>query len=97
MVKKAIKAEAKNPVSKITKSSAVKIKASLSTIRTRAPRIVGMLNRKANLDESLMFRPTSKAPVIAIPDLEAPGKIAKACRQPMARAAPRVKPNRLLF
>ena len=43
-----------------------------------APRIVGMLSKKANLEESLRFNPTNNAPVIAIPDLEAPGKTAKA-------------------
>jgi hypothetical protein len=45
--------------------------------KTKAPRIVGMLNKKANLEVSFKFKPINKAAVIAVPDLEAPGKRAK--------------------
>ena len=45
--------------------------------KTKAPRIVGMLNKKANLEASFKFKPINKAAVIAVPDLEAPGKSAK--------------------
>jgi hypothetical protein len=41
--------------------------------KTKAPRIVGMLNKKANLEASFKFNPMNKAAVIAVPDLEAPG------------------------
>ena len=40
--------------------------------------MVGMLNKNANFEVSFRFKPISNAPVMAIPDLEAPGKIAKA-------------------
>ena len=66
------------PASKIIKSSMESTYASDTNIKTIAPRIVGMLSKKANLEESLRFKPTSSAPVMAIPDREAPGKTAKA-------------------
>ena len=45
--------------------------------KTKAPKIIGMLNKKANLEASFKFKPINKAAVIAVPDLEAPGKSAK--------------------
>ena len=39
--------------------------------------MVGMLNKNANFEVSFRFKPISNAPVMAIPDLEAPGKMAK--------------------
>ena len=41
--------------------------------KTNAPSIVGILNKKANLDASFRFKPMNKAAVIAVPDLDAPG------------------------
>ena len=41
--------------------------------KTNAPKIVGILNKNANLDASFRFKPMNKAAVIAVPDLDAPG------------------------
>ena len=40
-------------------------------------RIVGILNKNANLEPDLSERPIKSAPVIAIPEREAPGNSAK--------------------
>ncbi len=45
--------------------------------KTRAPKIVGIAKRKANLDASFKFKPIKSAAVIAVPDLDAPGNSAK--------------------
>jgi hypothetical protein len=45
--------------------------------KTNAPKIVGILNKKANLEASFKLKPMNNAAVIAVPDLEAPGKSAK--------------------
>ena len=78
MVKNAMTAEAMNPVNIISMSLSAIEQAPLLIINIKAPIMVGMLNRKANLEVSLMFNPIINAPVIAIPDLEAPGKTANA-------------------
>ena len=78
MVKNATKAEPKKPVNIINKSFNSNEYAPLKKINTKAPKMVGMLNKNANFEVSFRFKPISNAPVMAIPDLEAPGKIAKA-------------------
>ena len=78
MVKNATKAEPIKPVSIISMSLDAIEKAPLASISIKAPKMVGMLNRKANLEASLIFSPIVNAPVIAVPDLEAPGKTANA-------------------
>ena len=78
MVKNATKAEPKKPVKIISKSFNSNEKAPFKNINTKAPIMVGMLNKNANFEVSLRFKPISNAPVMAIPDLEAPGKIARA-------------------
>ena len=45
--------------------------------KTKAPKIVGIAQRKANLDASFKFKPIKSAAVMAVPDLEAPGNSAK--------------------
>lgn len=45
--------------------------------KTRAPKIVGIARRKANLEASFKLRPIRSAAVIAVPDLDAPGNNAK--------------------
>ena len=40
-------------------------------------KIVGILNKNANLEPDLSERPIKSAPVIAIPEREAPGNSAK--------------------
>ena len=52
--------------------------------------MVGMLNKNANFEVSFRFKPISNAPVMAIPDLEAPGKMAKAWKQPIIKAVVKV-------
>ncbi len=52
--------------------------------------MVGMLIKNANFEVSFRFKPISNAPVMAIPDLEAPGKIANAWKQPIIKAAVKV-------
>ncbi len=78
MVKKAIKAELIKPVNIISMSLDAIEKAPLASISIKAPKMVGMLKRNANFEVSLIFSPIINAPVIAIPDLEAPGKTANA-------------------
>ena len=78
MVINATKAEPIKPVSIIIISLDTIEKPPLASISTKAPKIVGMLNKKANLEVSLIFSPIINAPVIAIPDLEAPGNTANA-------------------
>ena len=78
MVINATKAEPINPVSIISMSLNAIEQAPLTSINVKAPKIVGMLNKKANFEASLRFNPIINAPVIAIPDLEAPGKTANA-------------------
>ena len=45
--------------------------------KTKAPKIVGIAKRKANLDASFKFKPIKSAADMAMPDLEAPGNRAK--------------------
>jgi len=78
MVKNAMTADPIKPVSKINKSLAAIEYVPLASISIKAPKIVGMLNKKANFEVSFMFKPTRRAPEIAMPDLEAPGKTANA-------------------
>ena len=54
--------------------------------KTNAPKIVGILNKKANLEASFKFKPMNNAAVIAVPDLEAPGKSAKTWNNPINKA-----------
>ena len=78
MVKNATNAEPIKPVTIINKSSVEIKKAPYASIKIKAPKMVGMLSKKANFEVSLRFKPIGNAPVIAIPDLDAPGKTAKA-------------------
>ena len=78
MVKNAMTVDPIKPVSRINKSLTSIEYAPLVSISIKAPKIVGMLSKKANFEVSFMFKPTSKAPEIAMPDLEAPGKTANA-------------------
>ena len=45
----------------------------------------GMPKRKENFAASPLFQPDTKAVEIVIPDLEMPGKIAKACERPISK------------
>ena len=54
-----------------------------STIAARV--IDGMPKKKENLAASLLFQPDIKAVEIVTPDLETPGKIAKACEIPIKK------------
>ena len=56
-----------------------------------------MLRRNANFAESFNVNPISIAPVIAVPDLEAPGIRAKHWNIPMIKAALKVKSTNLKF
>jgi len=85
-----MRAEPINPVSIMSMSLNAIEYAPLASISTKAPKIVGILNKKANFEVSLRFNPIINAPVIAIPDLEAPGKTANAWKQPMIKAANKV-------
>ena len=90
MVKNATKAEPMKPVKIINKSFNSNKYAPFNNINAKAPKMVGMLNKNANFEVSFKFKPIINAPVIAIPDLEAPGKIANAWKQPINKAAVRV-------
>lgn len=77
IVKKAKIAEIEKPINKLIKLRTSN-EAMLSIIKkTKAPKIVGMLSKNANFDESFKFKPISSAAVIAVPDREAPGINAK--------------------
>ena len=53
---------------------------------TKAAReIAGNPKRKENLAASSLFHPDVKAVDIVMPDLETPGKIAKACERPIKK------------
>ena len=66
-------AEKLNPINRLNMLIASnELKLSMSK-NISAPSIVGMLNKKANLEASFKFRPIRSAAVIAVPDLEAPG------------------------
>ena len=53
---------------------------------TRAARkIAGMPKRKENFAASLRSQPDTRAVEIVTPDLETPGKIAKACEKPIKK------------
>tara|TARA_B100000242_G_C42826948_1_gene384227 strand:+ start:57 stop:374 length:318 start_codon:yes stop_codon:yes gene_type:complete len=54
-----------------------------STIAARE--IAGIPKRKENFAASLLPQPDTKAVEIVIPDLETPGKIAKACETPIKK------------
>ena len=54
-----------------------------STIAAR--KIAGMPKRKENFAASPLSQPETKAVEIVIPDLETPGKIAKACERPIKK------------
>ena len=75
IVKKATNSETKNPINMLTKSKFIWSKS--INKKTNAPAIVGMLSKNANFEASFKFNPIKSAPVIAIPDLEAPGIKAK--------------------
>ena len=47
--------------------------------------IAGMPNRKENFAASALSQPDTKAVEIVMPDLETPGKIAKACETPIKK------------
>ena len=51
-----------------------------------APRIVGIASINENLDASFRFKPTKRAAVIAVPDLEAPGKRENTWKKPIQSA-----------
>jgi hypothetical protein len=72
-VKKAKAIEVKNPIQIGSKSIDISDDVISFKRKTRAPKIVGIANRKANLDASFKFKPTKRAAVIAVPDLDAPG------------------------
>ena len=50
-----------------------------------AMEIAGMPKRNENLAASLLFQPNNRAVEIVTPDLETPGKIAKACEKPIRK------------
>ena len=54
-----------------------------STIAAKV--IAGMPKRKENLTASLLLQPDTKAVEIVTPDLEVPGKIARACERPIKK------------
>jgi hypothetical protein len=72
-VRKAKIIEVKNPIQIGSKSIDTSDDVISFNRKTRAPKIVGIANRKANLDASFKFKPTKRAAVIAVPDLDAPG------------------------
>ena len=77
MVKKAIKADTEMPIN-IRQISVMLIEpSSLKRSNISEARIVGILNKNANLEPDLSERPINSAPVIAIPEREAPGNSAK--------------------
>ena len=58
-----------------------------STIRkTIAPKIVGIASINENLDASFKFKPIKRAAVIAVQELEAPGKRENTWKNPIKRA-----------
>jgi hypothetical protein len=65
--------EVKNPIQIGSKSIDTSDDVISFKRKTRAPKIVGIANRKANLDASFKDKPTKRAAVIAVPDLDAPG------------------------
>ena len=48
-------------------------------------KMAGMPKRKENLTASLLLQPDTKAVEIVTPDLEVPGKIARACERPIKK------------
>ena len=59
---------------------------SLKRSNINEARIVGILNKNANLEPDLSERPIKSAPVIAIPEREAPGNSAKIWNKPITNA-----------
>ena len=53
--------------------------------KTAAKEMAGMPKRKENLAASPLSQPDTRAVEIVIPDLEMPGKIAKACERPISK------------
>ena len=90
MVRNAIAPEIKNPreIANIFKVSSEYI-ASMP-IKKTDPRMVGIAKRNANFAAGINFKPMNIPPVIAIPDLDAPGRIANACMLPIIKACQNV-------
>ena len=65
-----------------------------STIAERE--IAGMPKRKENFAASPLLQPDNKAVEIVIPDLETPGKIAKACETPIKKLSEELWFNKFL-
>ena len=77
MLKNATNADIRNPRIKMRISLRLTFWSKPETININAPEIAGIANKNANLEPSLRLKPKISAPVIKIPDLEAPGKKAK--------------------
>ena len=78
MLKNATNADTTNPRIKMRMSLKFTFWSKPKIININAPEIAGIANKNANLEPSLRLKPKMSAPVIKTPDLEAPGKIAKA-------------------
>ena len=55
-------------------------------MKTRAPIIVGIESKIENLAASSLLKPKNNAPVIAVPDLDAPEIALKICQIPIPTA-----------
>ena len=77
MVKKATTEEIEKPTKSCKRSISTPGAIISSKRKTRAPNIVGIPSKNANLDASLRLKPAIKPAVIAVPDLDAPGIKAK--------------------
>jgi hypothetical protein len=64
----------KNPINRTDKLRVISEVRKSPIRKTIAPKIVGIASINENLDASFKFKPIKRAAVIAVPDLEAPGK-----------------------